>query len=65
MDESPASSARYKLERYLRFRSKRCYLPDDAARIPIVLAAIALALLASGFSANVRDSRPVCSWRRA
>jgi hypothetical protein len=38
---------------------------DDAARIPIVLAAIALAgitaLLASGFSANARDSTPVCA----
>lgn len=42
---------------------------DDAARIPIVLAAIALAgitaLLASGFSADARDSTPVCAWRRA
>jgi hypothetical protein len=37
--------------------------------IPIVLAAISLvgimALLASGFSANARDSTPVCAWRRA
>jgi hypothetical protein len=56
-------------EIYVRCMGSPLSRMDDAARIPIVLAAIALAgitaLLASGFSASARDSTPVCAWRRA
>jgi hypothetical protein len=54
---------------YLRSMDSLPSRMDDAARIPIVLVAIALvgitALLASGFSANAQDSTPVGAWRRA